>query len=217
MREKMNVLFIMTDQQRADHLSCMGNPVLKTPNLDQIAKDGVRFTRAYCSNPMCMPNRATIFTGKYPSVHGVRCNGINLNPKIPTITQKLSENGYHTISIGKLHFQFSVPPYSRKDRSEECVLNWISGKGSSGFPIPYYGFDEVEITVGHGDGIVGHYLEWLQEKAPEYIEYVKKRALNAFKSVYHDTTLPHELYQTSFITERTISFLERYSRGDYKN
>ena len=85
----MNVLFIITDQQRADHLSCAGNPDLKTPNLDRFASESVRFTNAYCTNPMCMPNRSTIFTGKYPSIHGVRCNGINLNPEIPTFPESL--------------------------------------------------------------------------------------------------------------------------------
>lgn len=53
----MNVLFIMTDQHRADHMSCAGNPVVKTPNLDRLAKDGIRFTNTFCANPMCMPNR----------------------------------------------------------------------------------------------------------------------------------------------------------------
>ena len=207
----------MTDQQRADHLSCSGNQILKTPNLDQLANEGVRFTHAYCSNPMCMPNRATIFTGKYPSIHHVRCNGINLDSQIPTITQCLSENGYHTISIGKMHFQYSVPAYSRKSKSEECVLDWIIGKRSDNFPLPYYGFNEVELTVGHGDGVVGNYLEWIIERAPEYAEYIKKRTLNTFKSIYHNTKIPNELYQTTYITERTTNFLERYSNGNYGN
>ncbi|MFX1339719.1 MAG: sulfatase-like hydrolase/transferase, partial [Promethearchaeota archaeon] len=79
MNDKMNVLFIITDQLRADHLACYGNPDIKTPNIDALASDGIRFTNAYCTNPICMPNRATIFTGKYPNIHGVRCNGINLD------------------------------------------------------------------------------------------------------------------------------------------
>ena len=71
MSEKMNILFIITDQQRVDHLSCAGNPILKTPNMDNIAKGGVRFTNAFCTNPMCMPNRACILTGLYPNMHGL--------------------------------------------------------------------------------------------------------------------------------------------------
>ncbi|MFX1490510.1 MAG: sulfatase-like hydrolase/transferase, partial [Promethearchaeota archaeon] len=55
----MNVLFIITDQQRYDHMSCSGNAILKTPNIDKLSSEGVHFTNAFCTNPMCMPNRAT--------------------------------------------------------------------------------------------------------------------------------------------------------------
>ena len=101
MEKKMNVLFIITDQFRADHLGCYGNAIVKTPNLDKLASEGVRFTNAFCTNPMCMPNRSTILTGLYPNVHGVRSNGINLPTDIPTITEALYKRGYHTINVGK--------------------------------------------------------------------------------------------------------------------
>ncbi|MFX0167676.1 MAG: sulfatase-like hydrolase/transferase, partial [Candidatus Hodarchaeota archaeon] len=78
MNEKKNVLFIITDAQRVDHLSCYGNKILKTPNIDRLANESVRFTNYFCTNPICMPNRATLMTGLYPNVHGVRSNGINL-------------------------------------------------------------------------------------------------------------------------------------------
>ena len=164
----MNVLFIITDQQRADHLSCMGNPVLKTPNIDRIATNGgVRFTKYFCANPICMPNRASFFTGAYPSEHKTRSNGINLNPELPMITKVLRNEGYHTCSVGKLHFNFMAPPYSRFKKyvkSVENLVGWIQGDiNSSSFPTPYYGFEEVDLTNGHGDVIGGHYFEWLKE------------------------------------------------------
>lgn len=61
MNERMNVLYIISDQHRADHMSCAGNPILKTPNLDKLANKGVRFTSAFVANPICMPNRSSIF------------------------------------------------------------------------------------------------------------------------------------------------------------
>ena len=79
----MNVLFIITDQQRADMLHCYGNDIIKTPNLDKLASESMRFSNAFCNCPMCMPNRATLLTGYYPNVHGVRSNGINLPKGIP--------------------------------------------------------------------------------------------------------------------------------------
>ncbi len=218
--EKKNVLFIITDQLRADHLECAGNPVIKTPNLDKLAKDGLRFTRFYCSNPMCMPNRATFFTGLYPSLHGVRCNGINLNTKIPTITQTLHDAGYHTASMGKIHLNWSAPGYSRKYKSVECSTDWLFKPKNKRpkIPIPYYGLDEVEIVIGHGDAVSGHYLDWLEEKTKGtgILEDLKARSARAFEKIYYDTPLTKDLYQTTYVTERTIAFLKRFSEGKYE-
>ncbi len=217
MSERMNVLLILTDQQRADHLSCAGNPDLKTPNLDRFASEGIRFTNAYCANPMCMPNRSTIFTGKYPSIHGVRCNGINLNPDIPTFTQSLLDSGYHTCSFGKIHLNWYGTPWSRKHFSYEMLIPFIYTPKDKQKPLPkpYYGLDEVELTVGHGDAVGGHYLDWIEEKAPEYLKLIKTRATKLFDQILFESPIPEDLYQTSYITEKMISFLERYSEGKY--
>ena len=99
MSEKMNVLFIITDAQRYDYLSCYGNPILKTPNIDRLASESIRFTNYFCANPICMPNRATMVTGIYPNVHGVRSNGMILREVIPTIIDTLQNRGWHTAAI----------------------------------------------------------------------------------------------------------------------
>ena len=213
----MNVLFIITDQHRADHLGCAGNPILKTPNLDRLASESVRFTSAFCTNPMCMPNRSTILTGLYPNMHGVRSNGINLPLKIPTITDTLRNNGFHTISIGKLHFQYWARGFDKTSISAEAIGPWIKyrKKMKESLPIPYYGFDEVEMVVGHGDLCAGHYFDWLEERGPQYIDPIKEKFRNFFSHPYYDTILPEELYPTTYMTERTIAFFERYVKGDY--
>lgn len=213
----MNVLFFITDQQRADHLGCAGNEDIKTPNLDQLAEEGVRFTNTYCANPMCMPNRATIFTGKYPSLHGVRCNGINLDKSIPTITQTLLNHNYQTYSIGKVHLNYFGNPYSRKSHSEEALIPSIytPSEKKNPHPSPYYGFDEVDMVIGHGDAAGGDYLDWVEERAPEYHDLIKKRAPKLFDKIMDDSPIPEEIYHTSYITEKAISFLSRFSKGDY--
>src|SRR3954471_11201837 len=66
-----NVVFILTDNQGAWTLGCYGNPDIRTPNIDRLAAEGVRFTRALSSNPVCSPTRATYLTGLLPSQHGV--------------------------------------------------------------------------------------------------------------------------------------------------
>src|SRR3982751_1283461 len=66
-----NVVFILTDNQGAWTLGCYGNPDIRTPNIDRLAAEGIRFTRALSSNPVCSPTRATFLTGLIPSQHGV--------------------------------------------------------------------------------------------------------------------------------------------------
>ena len=79
MNQRPNFLFIITDQHRADHLGCYGDPVVRTPNIDAIAAGGARWNRFYVANPICMPNRASIMTGRMSSLHGARHNGIPLS------------------------------------------------------------------------------------------------------------------------------------------
>ncbi len=216
MTEKMNLLFIITDQQRSDHMSCAGNPILKTPNIDSIGNNGMRFTNYFCTTPICMPNRASFFTGIYPSVHGTRSNGINLDPNIPTISEVLRTQGFHTTSIGKLHFNFYAPSYKKKVKSLENIQDWMLGKIKSPIPTPYYGFDEVILTTGHGDVCSGTFVEWLEEQQYENLDLFKNR-MRAIFEYYYDTILPEELYPTTYITDKTVEFLENYSEGDNRD
>jgi arylsulfatase A-like enzyme len=219
MSEKKNILFMITDAQRADHLGCAGNPNLKTPNIDRLAQESVRFTNYFCTNPICMPNRATLITGLYPNVHGVRSNGINLNKDIPTITQTLQNRGWHTAAIGKIHHQFWLGAFKHKYRSAESLDEWADRKVSSkSFPLPYYGYNEVEVISGNGTVCSGHYLEWLEERSPEIAERMRKKVKNYDNlfSLFCDE-IPEDLYNTTFVRERIISFLERYAKGNYGN
>ncbi len=103
-----NVLFIMADQFRHDALSCAGNPVVETPNLDRLAAEGVRFTDAVCSSPLCGPSRASLLTGQY--AHGHRCWGNfeiaqpgGLPESAQTWDETLAANNYRVEYHGKWH------------------------------------------------------------------------------------------------------------------
>ncbi|MBY8984785.1 MAG: sulfatase-like hydrolase/transferase [Candidatus Lokiarchaeota archaeon] len=219
MSDRMNVLFIITDQHRSDHMSCAGNTTLKTPNLDKLASEGVRFTSAYVANPICMPNRASIFTGLYPNMHGVRTAGMNLPEEVPTFTETLLNNGYHTIAIGKIHLQFSTRRLVDSARSAESAGHWLSekyhDKMKENLPLPYYGFKEVNLVVGHGDICSGHYFDWLEEKSPEYLPIIREKSKGFFGKMSYRTEIPEELFPTSYINEQAINFLEEYSNGKY--
>ncbi len=88
-----NVLFIMADQLRWDYLSCYGHPHLKTPNIDKLAEQGVKFNNAYVQSPFCGPSRMSTYTGRYCRSHGSTWNGIPLKVGEKTIGDHLREEG----------------------------------------------------------------------------------------------------------------------------
>ncbi|MBW2541169.1 MAG: sulfatase [Deltaproteobacteria bacterium] len=100
-----NFIFFLTDDQRADALSIAGNKVLKTPNIDQLARDGVRFTNAFVTTSLCAPSRASFLTGQWAHTHGVRTNepSSRLKPTQTIFADLLRENGYEVAFIGKWH------------------------------------------------------------------------------------------------------------------
>src|SRR5512138_440208 len=100
-----NFLLIVTDQQRWDHVGAYGNPVLRTPNIDTIAARGWLAERFYVASPACMPNRASLMTGRLPSLHGARHNGIPLSLGATTFVELLREAGWRTSLVGKSHLQ----------------------------------------------------------------------------------------------------------------
>jgi len=98
-----NIIFIMTDQQRFDTFGCVNSEVI-TPNFDNLIKDSIFFNNAYCSNPSCIPSRAGIMTGKYPSECGAPSFITPLPENETTFMTRLQDAGYHTAVIGKQHF-----------------------------------------------------------------------------------------------------------------
>lgn len=98
-----NILFIMADQLRWDHLGCSGHPALKTPNIDALAARGVRFTNAYVQAGICGPARMSFYTGLYVSSHGSTMNGVPLAAGIPTMGDYLRPLGLRVALAGKTH------------------------------------------------------------------------------------------------------------------
>jgi arylsulfatase A-like enzyme len=105
MKKQPNVLFIMSDQHNANCLGGSGRPDVRTPNLDKLASEGVRFTHAYCNNPICAPSRVTFHTGQYCHTHrmlGNRVFGFNKETR-ETLGKQFKRAGYQTGITGKSH------------------------------------------------------------------------------------------------------------------
>jgi arylsulfatase A-like enzyme/Tfp pilus assembly protein PilF len=94
-----NILLITLDTTRADHLGCYGYDLARTPNLDALAREGVRFARVYCPAPLTLPSHDSIMTGLYPAKHGVRNNGHELPSKIRTLAEILKGHGFATAAF----------------------------------------------------------------------------------------------------------------------
>src|SRR5436190_7574171 len=102
--DRPNGVVMMTDDQRHDFMSCAGHAFIKTPNVDRIARDGVRFTNMFVTNSLCAPSRATLMTGQYSHANGVRDNmGSRLNPESPWMPDELRKLGYEVAFCGKSH------------------------------------------------------------------------------------------------------------------
>ena len=99
-----NVLFLMTDQHKPDCLSCEGDKVVRTPNIDGFAKSAVRFSNAYCTDPVCTPSRASILTGLYTHNHKTYNNTMPWPFEHKTMAHAFSRAGYMSALIGKMHF-----------------------------------------------------------------------------------------------------------------
>src|SRR5690625_4203121 len=102
MSEIKNILFIMADQLRADHLAWYGHPYIKTPNLDALAKRGVRFKQAFVNSGVCGPSRMSFYTGRYPSTHGATWNRVPLSIGEITMGERSEEHTSELQSRGHL-------------------------------------------------------------------------------------------------------------------
>lgn len=113
----MNVLLITSDQQRWDSLPCYGRPCVQAPSMERLAREGVVFERCYTPSPVCVPARACLLGGQWPSTTGVLGNNHGLPDDFPTWPKLLSAAGVRTAAIGKMHFY----PWDARNGFEERI------------------------------------------------------------------------------------------------
>src|SRR5579885_888974 len=103
-RRKPNFLFLIADDHAGYVLGCDGNPLARTPNIDVLASQGVRFSQHYCNSPVCTPSRQSLFTGQLPHAAGVTRLPTPLAQDKPTLAKQFLKAGYKTAVFGKMHF-----------------------------------------------------------------------------------------------------------------
>ncbi|MFN8521668.1 MAG: sulfatase-like hydrolase/transferase [Chloroflexota bacterium] len=198
-----NILLLLSDQHRADAMGCAGDEVIQTPNLDRLAEEGVRFDRAYCTSPLCMPSRASLTTGLYPHNHGVLDNATgNLLPVMPTFMRSLQRAGYHTAGIGKFHYMLH---HNIKD-IEELHERMLA-----------FGFDELLETEGKEVSEI-HQGPWTRHLARSGLEHTHRddfRVRRTQHPAWYSAPSPlgEEHHHDAFISDQTVRWIDDY-RGD---
>ncbi|MBR5410261.1 MAG: sulfatase-like hydrolase/transferase [Clostridia bacterium] len=152
--KKPNVIIILTDDQGYGDLGCMGAKDLKTPNLDRLAEEGVRFTSMYSASPVCSPSRASLLTGRYPGNAGVRAilaghrKASGLTPKVPTLAAALKKEGYATGVCGKWHL--GLKPECRPNANGfDAFSGFLAGCLDYYSHIFYYGMSDGGFNPTH--------------------------------------------------------------------
>ena len=127
MSKKKNIVLILSDQQRYDTISAYGlNDICKTPNIDALADEGMKFNNAFTSSPICAPSRASVMTGLYPHNHGVIDNFTDIKEGTPLLGECMKDQGYYCGLAGKWHVSATKTP-------EDCGFN---GKPFMGYGFP---------------------------------------------------------------------------------
>ena len=190
---KPNILFIMTDQQRWDCLGANGNQIIKTPHLDRFAKQSANFTHCFVQAPVCVPSRASFFTGRYPHSHKNRVNYTPLDRREVLMQARLKQAGYVTTSIGKLHYYPPTPQEARRT-----------------------GFDFVELhdAVPSLDKY-SDYIKWRKENDPQHKRYHRALAKNipSGENPYRQA-LDIKYSETTWIAQRTKHHIKRLEKND---
>ncbi|MFO1221210.1 MAG: alkaline phosphatase family protein [Burkholderiaceae bacterium] len=207
-----NVLFIMCDQLRWDYLSCYGHPVLQTPAVDELARRGVRFDRAYVQSAVCVPSRMSFYTGRYVGSHGTTWNHVPFPAGEITLGDHLAQAGRDATLAGKTHV---IPDAASLERlglpcdAREARLRLAGG------------FGELDRYDGHAPpGRESGYADYLRshgyDSADPWTEYVigtfddQGRRADGWllRHAHLQARVKEEHSETAYMTDRALEYIE---------
>ncbi len=198
--ERPNILFILSDEQRADCLGTAGNREISTPTIDRLAAEGVRYDNMYCTLPICTPSRYSILSGLHVHQHQGWNNRSTLSTRIPTFPRTLRESGYDTASVGKMHF---TPTYLDVG-FDRLTLAEQAGQGK--YDDDYHRYLRQHGRFDHLDFMDQDFVA--RPNAPE--AYWKSAGTAV-------SELPEEYHSTTWIGDRAVEEISRWSESDDPN
>jgi arylsulfatase A-like enzyme len=179
-----NIVFIMSDDHAAQAISAYGSKLIKTPNIDRLAKEGMKFENCFVTNSICTPSRAAIITGKYSHLNGVPVFN-HLDTERPMLSKYLQRAGYYTGIIGKWHLG-GQNPYTPENGKPAGFDYWNILPGQGAY------FDPVMIEMGERKNLKGYVTDIITDLA---IDFVKNRPQDKpFFLMYHHKA-PHRNWQ----------------------
>lgn len=184
-----NILFIMSDDHATQAISSYNDQLIDTPNIDRIGKEGMRFDNVYCTNSICAPSRATILTGKYSHLNGVRGLSDDFDSRQQTFPKLLQANGYETAIIGKWHLGHG----GNSDPTGFDYWNVLPGQGDYHDPKMIEMGKEIEVDGYATDIITDYSLNWLENRENE-----KPFMMMVHHKAPHRPWDPPEKYKTLF-------------------
>jgi arylsulfatase A-like enzyme len=193
--EKPNFVIMMCDDQRWDQMSCAGNTVLKTPNMDRIAKEGMLFKNAFVTNSLCSPSRASLLTGTYSHANGVVDNRMRpMSKDVPWMPDLLRAAGYEVAFCGKSHQKEALRDrtwdYYFGYKGQGRYKNPIIAEGTDGKDVPHEGWMD--------DVVTDKAVAWLKKKREKpFCLFLFFKACHRswdrpdrLKDLYKDVTVP---------------------------
>ncbi len=223
---RMNVLYIMTDQQPFNCVGANGNAIIQTPNLDALAARGCNFSRFYIGAFPCSPSRASQLSGRYPHNHGVLQNDVLFDADVPCLGDICTDAGYDTGYFGKWHLGGNMYREREDKRAKGLGGNWYYERSETeaGYrfkPVPGgVGEDEAQHGFATWKGGWKHYHEYLhavglgefQEKNPWVGNH--NDAPSGPEGTHMYSKLPEEHHMASFFAQETETFVRSHAQSD---
>ncbi|UQN36456.1 sulfatase-like hydrolase/transferase [Alcaligenes aquatilis] len=213
MTQRKNVLFIMADQLRADHLACYGHPHIRTPHLDALAAKGVRFDRAFVNSGVCGPSRMSYYTGRYPSTHGATWNRVPLSVGEVTMGEYLRAGGHKLVLAGKTHIMVDHKGLERLALDGGSELARLLKTG---------GFEEIDRYDGHHEpGEESGYPAYLRRHGYQSDDPWTDFVISArgpdgeavsgwhMRNARYPSLVEEKHSETAYMTDQALSFMER--------